>query len=115
MVEIMLGAMAPRQQQHQLSLTEGEHDVGGRGGGGRGHEGGHGHGMAGERPGFGLGLNGGERDGGEMETEMESMTDWSRGLVGAIDDSPGRCILWCAIALGALVRGAPIEYVRTPD
>lgn len=28
-----------------------------------------------------------------------------------VSGSPAKCIMWCAIALGALMRGSPVEYV----
>lgn len=95
MVEIMLGAMAPpRQQQQQLIL-------GGRGGAEQAHS------VARERPGLEFG-------GHECYEGGETERDWGGGVVGrASPDNPARCIMWCAIALGALVRGSPIEYVRS--
>lgn len=38
--------------------------------------------------------------------------DWSKVLEGhQIPMNPSRCTFWCAIALGALVKGHPIESV----
>lgn len=99
MVEIMLGAMEPRkQQQQQLGLGWGEPEGDQPQAMARGGEEGV------DDPGFGFG--GSECGGGEMQM------GWGGELVGhASSENPGKCIMWCAVALGALVRGAPIEYV----
>lgn len=37
---------------------------------------------------------------------------WDDALVlRDVSGSPAKCIMWCAIALGALMRGSPVEYV----
>ena len=44
-------------------------------------------------------------------------SDWSNALAaekgpsGALPRDPATCVLWCAIALGALVRGIPLDHV----
>lgn len=120
MVEVMVDAVAPpqhQQQQQLLSLAEHDHDLerdhhqhpGGRGGAGGTY------GVAGERHGFGSRSGSGLGYGGRGFEDGEMETGWSGGLVGpAASANPRRCMMWCAIALGALVRGAPIEHVRPP-
>ncbi|CAN0391286.1 unnamed protein product [Pylaiella littoralis] len=39
--------------------------------------------------------------------------DWKDALVRRdVSGSPATCIMWCAIALGALMRGSPVEFVN---
>lgn len=65
----------------------------------------------------------GEDAGGVRQAGCESSNDvvgdsaWSNALTAesapaALPRDPSTCALWCAIALGALVRGAPLEHVR---
>lgn len=117
MVEIMMGTMAPRQQQQQrFSLDDHElkrdhrHRIGNVGGGRALQAYSVARGEA------GLVLGSGGRDCEDEDMEMEMETAVSGGLVGrATTETPTRCIMWCAIALGALVKGAPIENVRRED
>ena len=68
------------------------------------------------------GLVGEDADGGlrqavaESSDRMDGSGDWSNAL--AAENGPGvlprdasSCVLWCAIALGALVRGTPLDHV----
>eukprot|EP00752_Nemacystus_decipiens_P004732 g4313.t1 len=112
MVEVMMEAVAPpnRQQQQQLlSLAdhEDEHDNPQHSGGRGGSEGTNS--VVGERQGFGSGWGFGF--GGIESEDGKRETGWSEGLgVRATSANPRRCMMWCAIALGALVRGAPIDH-----
>lgn len=50
------------------------------------------------------------------ERRVTSYSGWSSALAaetrsGAVPRDPSTCILWCAIALGALVRGFPLDQV----
>ena len=67
------------------------------------------------------GLVGEDADGGVRQAVGESSnaigsSGWSNALAaehgsGALPRDPSTCVLWCAIALGALVRGIPLDHV----
>ena len=55
-----------------------------------------------------------EGDEGEFLQESEE-GGWGQSLACQDTTScPSKCILWCAIALGALVQGCSLEYVSRP-
>ena len=64
----------------------------------------------------GEGAGGGVRQAvGESSDEIGDSA-WSSALAaengpGALPRDPSTCALWCAIALGALVRGFPLDHV----
>lgn len=55
-------------------------------------------------------------EGEEVEFLQESEKGgWGQSLACQDKTScPSKCILWCAIALGALVQGCSLEYVSRP-
>lgn len=87
MVEIMMGAVPPQQRyEHQRE----HHGIGEWAMGGEAFQGA----AAGTR------LAGGDEEG------------WNGASVWrGVPDNPAKCIMWCAIALGALMRGSPVEFV----
>jgi len=111
MVEIMVGAMAPRQQQQQLG-HEPKKDWGFLGNGGSTDGGGGGGGGGGGETNSVVG----QRVGGSPSGLDEKEKGWGGSAAwfdhGDTIRTTGKCVLWCAIALGALVRGAPVDYVR---
>lgn len=87
MVEIMMEAVAPRQN------FQNRYPSFGNGGLAMGEE-------APEGAAVGTRLAEGEEEG------------WGRTLFCRdVPDNPAKCMMWCAIALGALMRGSPVEFV----
>lgn len=86
-IEVMMGAVPPPQRyKHERE----HHGNGGLAMGGEAYQGA----AVGNR------LTGGEEE------------RWSGASVGrGVPDNPAKCIMWCAIALGALMRGSPVEFV----
>ena len=98
MVELMVGTMAPRQQQLDHELRQDYLGNVAFGGGG---------GESKSIPGQGAGAR--------LPVGFEEK-GWGGGAGwmgrGDTTSTTGKCVLWCAIGLGALVRGAPVDYVR---
>lgn len=51
----------------------------------------------------------GPRNGEVLEGEEQALNGTLTCRTESSD--PSKCIMWCAIALGALVQGSPLEYV----
>lgn len=83
MVEIMMAAVAPRHQFQHKGASFGND---------------------------GLAMGEEAYRGGGAGTRLAEGEEQGWG-VGDNPDNPAKCIMWCAIALGALMGGSPVEIV----